>query len=73
MPAILTGQLPKQGALPIFADHPQNLFTFLGGSYRLNVVEALTHLCPPKLCKKKTRDDAAARRRRQRRDRLARV
>jgi hypothetical protein len=55
VPAILTGQLPKQGALPIFADHPQNLFTFLGGSYRLNVVEALTHLCPPKLCKKKTR------------------
>ena len=55
VPAILTGHLPKQGALPIFADHPQNLFTFLGGSYRLNVVEALTHLCPPKLCKKKTR------------------
>src|SRR5580765_4386760 len=55
VPAILTGQLPKQGALPIFADHPQNLFTFLGGSYQLNVVEALTHLCPPKLCKKKTR------------------
>lgn len=55
VPAILTGQLPKPGALPIFADHPQNLFTFLGGSYRLNVVEALTHLCPPKLCKKKTR------------------
>ena len=55
MPAILTGQLPKQGALPIFADHRQNLFTFLGGSYQLNVVEALTHLCPPKLCKKKAR------------------
>jgi hypothetical protein len=55
VPAILTGQLPKTGALPIFADHPQNIFTFLGGSYRLNVVEALTHLCPPKLCNKKTR------------------
>ena len=55
VPAILTGQLPKQGALPIFADHPQNLFTFLGGSYQLNVVEALTHLCPAKLCKKTTR------------------
>ena len=52
VPAILTGQLPKAGALPIFADHPQNLFTFLGGTYRLAVVEALTHLCPPKLCKK---------------------
>jgi hypothetical protein len=55
VPAILTGKLPKQSELPIFADHRQNLFTFLGGSYRLNVVEALTHLCPPKLCKKKGR------------------
>ena len=55
VPAILTGQLPKQGALPVFADHRDNLFTFLGGSYQLNVVEALTHLCPPKLCNKKGR------------------
>jgi hypothetical protein len=55
VPAILTGQLPKPGALPTFADHPQNLFTFLGGTYRLNVIEALTHLCQPKLCKKKAR------------------
>ena len=55
VPAILTGQLPKPGALPIFADHKQNLFTFLGKSYRLDVIEALTHLCPPKLCKKKAR------------------
>ena len=55
VPAILTGQLPKPGSLPIFADHRQNLFTFLGGTYRLDVVEALTHLCPPKLCKRTTR------------------
>jgi len=52
VPAILTGQLPKPGQLPVFADHRQNLFTYLGGSYQLNVVEALTHLCPAKLCKK---------------------
>ena len=55
VPAILTGQLPKQGALPVFEDHRDNLFTFLGGSYQLNVVEALTHLCPPKFCNKKGR------------------
>ena len=73
VPAILTGQLPKQGALPIFADHPQNLFTFLGGSYQLNVVEALTHLCPAEALQEDNEEDAAARRRRQRRDRLARV
>jgi hypothetical protein len=52
VPAILTGKLTKQSELPIFADHRQNLFTFLGGSYQLKVVEALTHLCPPSLCKK---------------------
>jgi hypothetical protein len=55
VPAILTGRLPKQSELPIFADHRQNIFTFLGGSYRLAVVEALTHLCPPKLCNKQAR------------------
>jgi Sulfatase len=53
VPAILTGQIPKTGSLPIFADHPNNLFTLLGRSYQLNVVEALTHLCPSSLCKKK--------------------
>jgi hypothetical protein len=56
VPAILTGRLPKQSELPIFADHRQNIFTFLGGSYRLDVVEALTHLCPPKLCNKNARE-----------------
>ncbi len=55
VPAILDGRLPTSKRLPIFADHRQNLFTFLGGSYRLDVVEALTHLCPPTLCKKTKR------------------
>lgn len=54
VPAILDGKLPNPSLLPIFADHPENLFTFLGGSYRLKVVEALTHMCPPSLCHKTT-------------------
>ena len=49
VPALLTGELPKDGQLPTFADHPDNLFTFLRGSYELNVWEVL-HLCPPSLC-----------------------
>ena len=49
VPAILSGKLPEKDALPIFADHPQNLFTYLGGSYDLKVVEVL-RLCPPSLC-----------------------
>ena len=50
VPAILDGKLPQPDELPILSDHPQNLFTFLGGSYDFEVIEGLTHLCPRKLC-----------------------
>jgi hypothetical protein len=50
VPALLSGKNPQPGKLPIFQDHPQNLFTLLGGSYRMNVVETQTWLCPPELC-----------------------
>ncbi len=51
VPSLLDGKLPNPGQLPVFADHPNNAFTLLGRSHRLRVIEALTHLCPPKLCK----------------------
>ncbi len=54
VPAVLTGILPKNTGrkpLPIYADHPDNVFTLLGGSYRVRAVESITSLCPPKLCK----------------------
>ena len=47
VPAILTGNLPKSDRLPILEDYPRNLFTALGGDYRLWVVEPITRLCPP--------------------------
>jgi hypothetical protein len=50
LPAILTGVLPEHGRLPVFSEHPDNLFTLLGGSYRLDVAESLTQLCPRPLC-----------------------
>jgi hypothetical protein len=50
VPAILTGRSPDPDALPFFADHPDNLFTLFAGSHRLNVVEPITSLCPPKVC-----------------------
>jgi hypothetical protein len=50
VPAILTGRYPEQGTLPLYLDHPDNLFTLLGGSYDLRVVETQTHLCPAELC-----------------------
>ena len=48
--AILTGNYPEQGDLPVAADHPRNLFTLLGGRYRLHAQEPLTELCPRALC-----------------------
>jgi len=53
VPAILSGQKPKKGALPILRDHPNNLFTLLGHRYRMSVTESQTRLCPQRLCKRK--------------------
>ncbi len=53
VPALLTGQFPKKGTLPVYQDHPNNLFTLLGKRYGLNVVETQTALCPARLCRRK--------------------
>jgi sulfatase-like protein len=50
VPAILTGQLPGKGLLPIYSDHPRNLFTLLGPRYDVVGLEALTRLCPADRC-----------------------
>jgi hypothetical protein len=50
VPALLTGELPARDSVPNAVDHPDNLFTLLGGSYRLNVTEDATELCPTRLC-----------------------
>jgi hypothetical protein len=50
VPAILTGRFPEDDELPLYLDHPDNLFTLLGGNYRLRVFESQTHLCPQELC-----------------------
>ena len=50
VPALLTGELPARDSVPNAVDHPDNLFTLLGGSYRLNVTEDATELCPARLC-----------------------
>jgi sulfatase-like protein len=53
VPSILTGILPDphKKLLPIYSDHPNNIFTLLGGSYRIQGVESLTHMCPTSLCR----------------------
>jgi hypothetical protein len=50
VPALLTGRLVSDGPAPIAADHPESLFTFLGGAYDLNVTESVTRVCPSELC-----------------------
>jgi hypothetical protein len=50
VPAILTGNTPKQDELPTLKDHPRNLFTLLGERYAFEVVEPVTRLCPARYC-----------------------
>ena len=50
VPALVTGRRPREGELPTAAHHPQSLFTLLGRSHRLHVVEPITDVCPRDLC-----------------------
>jgi hypothetical protein len=56
VPTILTGRDPGPDALPTATSEPDNLFTLLGGSYRLNVGEFVTSLCPASLCTRETEE-----------------
>ena len=51
LPAILTGRYTKENVPPTAASYPENLFTWLGGNYELNVFESITNLCPEELCR----------------------
>jgi hypothetical protein len=53
VPVILTGRKPVKGALPVYQEYPNNLFTMLGRRYRMVVTESQTRLCPARLCKRK--------------------
>lgn len=50
VPTMLTGVLPADGNAPLARDHPNNLFTLLADSHRLNVVETYARLCPTTIC-----------------------
>jgi hypothetical protein len=50
IPAILTGRRPDVDELPISGDQPRSLFTLLGGTYRMHVMEEATAICPSNLC-----------------------
>lgn len=50
IPAILTGQYPREYRSPNEREFPQNLFTWLGHNYDFNVLEAVSAMCPERLC-----------------------
>ena len=52
VPAILTGNYPDFALLPTAADHPNNLFTLLGGFYEMKVFESHTMICAELICKR---------------------
>jgi len=50
IPAILTGRYPDKFVMPHQGEYPDNLFTWLGSDYDLNVQEAVSAMCPATLC-----------------------
>ncbi len=50
LPTVLTGNLFDRDASPVIHDYPDNVFTMMGGSYRVNAYEAITQLCPQVVC-----------------------
>ncbi|MGK2932450.1 MAG: sulfatase-like hydrolase/transferase [Solirubrobacterales bacterium] len=50
VPSILSGEVPDQENLPIASDYPHSVFTLLGKSYELKVMESATQICPEDLC-----------------------
>jgi Sulfatase len=51
VPSFVDGQLPHKGTQPVVQDHNPNLFTVLGPTYRMNVAEEATSLCPSEFCR----------------------
>ncbi|HEY8535893.1 MAG TPA: sulfatase-like hydrolase/transferase, partial [Vicinamibacterales bacterium] len=50
LPPLLTGLSPSPGRVPTWKTYPANLFTWLGGHYRLEVRESITQFCPESMC-----------------------
>jgi len=48
--SLFTGRTLWRWAKPTYSAEPRNLFSMLGGSYRMDVSEEASSLCPPRLC-----------------------
>jgi hypothetical protein len=52
VPAILSGMIPEEDALPTLSQYPQNLFTLLADSHDIHALELVSRLCPKSACNK---------------------
>lgn len=50
VPAILTGVKDPERESPSYLEHPDNLFTLVGDSYEMHVIEWVAELCPEETC-----------------------
>lgn len=50
VPAILTGFNPDQSLTPLAGQYPNSIFSALARSHRMRVSEAITRLCPARVC-----------------------
>lgn len=55
LPSILSGVGADEGSVPVFSDHPLNLFTLLSETYDVAAVETVTNLCPDFACSNSSR------------------
>lgn len=50
VPAIVSGSYPRARALPAAVSYPNTIFTLLGRTHRMEVIEPVTSLCPERYC-----------------------
>lgn len=50
VPSIFSGRSPQSGAQPFSWDHPETIFTLLGGQRPIDSFESFTSLCPSSVC-----------------------
>ena len=50
VPAMLSGNYPREFVSQSYLNYPDTLFTLLADSHRMNVYESTTSLCSPDLC-----------------------
>lgn len=60
VPAIQTGRIPQPGSIPIAAENPHSLFTMLGNTHEMRVVERTTRNCPASLCEQLETEETKA-------------